>query len=163
MELLAFASFAILVIAWLVAPSGHAVGAPTVIAADGGALVLERWGITPHLIVGDLDSLGPERAKAFGTRGSKVIPFAAAKDESDTELAMRYALASGADEIVLLGLFGGARLDHALANLMLVADPAYRGIADLRAVRGATQVRALHGPGEIALTGHDGAVVTLLP
>ena len=31
MELLAFASFAILVIAWLVAPSGHAAAAPTVI------------------------------------------------------------------------------------------------------------------------------------
>jgi len=31
------------------------VGAETVVAADGGALALERWGIVPHLLVGDLD------------------------------------------------------------------------------------------------------------
>jgi len=139
------------------------VGADTVIAADGGALALERWGIVPHLVVGDLDSLGPERAKVLGTRGAKVIAFAAAKDESDTELAMRYALASGADDIVLLGLFGGPRLDHALANAMLVADPAYRDVVQLRAVRGMTHVRALHGPGEIVLAGDIASTVTLLP
>ena len=138
------------------------VGAGTVIAADGGAFALERWGIVPDLVVGDLDSLGPERARALGARGAKVVPFPPAKDESDTELAMRYALATGADDIVLLGLFGGERLDHALANAMLVADPAYRD-AHVRAVRGATQIRALYGPGELAITAHVGDVVTLLP
>ncbi len=85
-----------------------AVGAELVIAADGGALALERWGILPHLVVGDLDSLGTDRAAELGRRGAKVIGFPAAKDESDLELAMRYALESDADDIVLLGSFGGA-------------------------------------------------------
>ncbi len=138
------------------------VGAQTVIAADGGAQVLERWGIDPHLVVGDLDSLSRERAEALGKRGAKVIPFPTAKDESDLELAIRYAVESGADDIVLLGVFGGERLDHALANAMLLADPQYRGLG-LRAVQGATEVRALHGGDRADLRGPVGATVTLLP
>ncbi len=110
-------------------------GAETVIAADGGALALERWGIVPHLVVGDLDSLGRERAEALGRRGAKVIPYPVAKDESDLELALRYAVETGAPDIVLLGIFGGERIDHGLANAMLLADPTYRGLG-LRAVRG---------------------------
>ena len=138
------------------------VGAQTIIAADGGALALERWGVVPHLIVGDLDSLDPTRAEALAGRGAKGIPFPAAKDESDLELALRYALESGADDIVLLGIFGGLRLDHALANAMLLADPAYRG-RGVRAVQGTTQVRAVHANDTADLAGPIGTLVTLLP
>lgn len=140
----------------------EAAGADLVIAADGGALALERWGITPGVVVGDLDSLGEAGAKRLAARGAKVLSFDAAKDESDTELAMRSALSCGAHEIVLLGLFGGPRLDHALANAMLVADPAYRDVA-VRAIRGTTQVRALHAPGELGITAPAGTTLTLLP
>jgi thiamine pyrophosphokinase len=136
-------------------------GAEMVIAADGGAFALERWGITPNLVVGDFDSLGLERAAALGARGATVVPFPMEKAESDLELAMRYALESGADDIVILGAFGG-RLDHALANTMLLADPAYRGW-HVRAVQGATQVRALHDGERVTLDGPIGSVVTLLP
>jgi thiamine pyrophosphokinase len=136
-------------------------GAETVIAADGGALALERWGIVPHLVVGDLDSLGRERAEALGKLGAKIIPYPVAKDESDLELALRYAVESGAQDILLLGAFGGQRLDHALANAMLLADPAYRGLG-LRAVQGTTQIRAVHANDSAALAGPIGALVTLL-
>ncbi len=139
-----------------------AVGAETVVAADGGALALERWGIVPHLVVGDLDSLGRERAEALGRRGAKVVPYPVAKDESDLELALRYAVETGADDIVLLGIFGGARIDHGLANALLLADPAYRGLG-VRAVQGETQVRALHGGDGVDLRGPVGTTVTLLP
>ena len=147
-----------------VEPSDRAevVGADAVIAADGGALALERWGIVPDLVVGDMDSLGHERAQALGAQGAKVLTFATAKDESDTELALLHALQSGADDIVLLGLFGGARFDHELANTLLLADPAYRGVR-LRAVRGRTQVRTLHAPAELILDAAAGTTVTLLP
>ena len=137
-------------------------GAATVIAADGGALALERWGIVPHLIVGDLDSLGPQRAAELARRGARVVEYPVTKDESDLELALGYALESGADDIVLLGIFGGGRLDHALTNTMLLADPKYRG-RGLRAVRGETVVRALHARDRAELAGPVGAMVTLLP
>jgi thiamine pyrophosphokinase len=140
----------------------EAASADMVIAADGGALALERWGIVPQLVVGDLDSLGEKRAAQLGRLGAKVVEFPAAKDESDLELALRHALATGADDIVLLGIFAGARLDHALANAMLVADPAYRGTG-LRAVFGTTQVRAIHSGEGLDLDAPAGTTVTLLP
>jgi len=136
-------------------------GAETVIAADSGALALERWGITPQLVVGDLDSLGFDKADELGKRGAKVIPFPAEKGQSDLELAMRYALETGADDIVLVGVFGG-RIDHLLANAMLLADAVYRR-RGVRAVHGTTQVRAVFANERAAIDGPVGTIVTLLP
>ena len=138
------------------------VGADVVIAADGGALALKRWGIVPQVVVGDLDSLGEKRAADLGRQGAEIVAFPAAKDESDVELALRHALATGASEIVLLGIFGGERIDHTFANAMLVADPAYRGTG-LRAVYGSTQVRAIHSGEGLAIDAPVGTTVTLLP
>jgi thiamine pyrophosphokinase len=136
-------------------------GADLIVAADGGTLALERWGVTPHAIVGDLDSLGMERALEYGKRGVTVVPFAVDKDESDLELAIAFALERKADDIVLLGVFGGARFDHELANTLLLAGDAYRGLR-LRAIRGDTSVRVLHGGQTLRLFGAAGDLVTLL-
>lgn len=139
-----------------------AAGADLVIAADGGARALERWGILPHVAVGDMDSLGEEGARLLEARGTRIVRHPATKDESDLELALGYALANGASEVVLLGVFGGARLDHALANAMLLADPRYRD-RGVRAVHGTTTVRALFSGERLALDGPVGSLVTLLP
>ena len=48
------------------------------------------------------------------------------KDESDTELAVAAALRLGADGVVVVGALGGPRIDHALANLGLLAMPGPR-------------------------------------
>jgi thiamine pyrophosphokinase len=147
-----------------VAPSDRAVAATAdvVIAADGGALALERWGIAPKMLVGDFDSLGTDRLPAYRERGTTVVEFPVAKDQSDLEIAMRYALESGATEITLLGILGGARVDHALTNAMLLADPAYRG-RGVRAVFGDTEIRAVHANETMTLRGTAGDTVTLVP
>jgi len=140
----------------------HLAGVDLIVAADGGALALEQWGVVPHAIVGDLDSLGMERALAYGERGVTVVPFSPEKDESDLELAVAQAIAAGATEIVLLGALGGERLDHETANLLLLADPGYNGVR-LEARRGGLRIRAIRGEGSLSLAGPLGAVVTLLP
>ena len=139
----------------------HLEGADLIVAADGGALALERWGVQPRAIVGDLDSLGMERAVEYGGRGVTVVPYAPEKDESDLELAIAFAIEQKADDIVLLGVFGGTRFDHELANTLLIAADAYRG-RRLRAVHGDTTVRALHGGERLDLVGGPGDLVTLL-
>jgi thiamine pyrophosphokinase len=116
-------------------------GADMVIAADGGALALEGWGVRPNVVVGDFDSLGLERANAYRDGGATDARYPVAKDQSDLEIAMRFALETGAEDIVLLGILGGERLDHALVNAMLLADPAYRG-RGVRAVFGGTMPAA---------------------
>ena len=139
----------------------HAAGADLLIAADGGALLCRHWDLLPQLVVGDLDSLGEARAEELGRAGARVIAYPADKDESDTELAVQAALDAGADEIVLVAALGGERLDHELANVLLVADPRLGG--RIRAVRGETTVRAIHAGGPRTLGGGPGDIVTLLP
>lgn len=139
----------------------HLEGADLIVAADGGTLALEQWGVVPHAIVGDLDSLGMKRAREYRARGVTVVQFSQEKDESDLELAIDYATEAKADEFVLLGILGGARFDHELANTLLIAADEYRGTR-MRAVRGDVTVRALHGGYELELAGAAGDLVTLL-
>ena len=147
-----------------VLPSDRAVidGEDYVIAADGGAFALERWRVLPHLVVGDMDSLGDAGVERMARLGIPVAKFSAAKDESDLELAVAQAIAAGATEIILLGALGGERLDHETANLLLLADPGYDGVR-LEARRGALRIRAIRGEGSLSLAGPVGALVTLLP
>ena len=132
------------------------------VAADGGAFALERWKLLPHLVVGDMDSLGDAGVERMARKGIPVAKFPAAKEESDLELAVAQAIAAGATEIVLLGALGGDRLDHETANLLLLADPGYDGVR-LEARRGALRIRPVRGEGSLSLAGPVGALVTLLP
>jgi len=136
-------------------------GAELIVAADGGTLALERWNFVPHAIVGDLDSLGVDRATEYAGQGVTVVPYSPEKDESDLELAIAYATTAKADDIVLLGILGGARFDHEIANTLLIAADEYRG-RRLRAVRGDVTVRAFHGGETLELGGVAGDLVTLL-
>jgi len=135
--------------------------ADLLVAADGGARWTERLGVTPHLVVGDLDSLDEAAPSRLSLAGARVERHPIDKDASDTELAVEAALKSGADRVVVLGAFGGNRLDHELANVLLLADPAIG--AGVRLQRGSTSVRAISGPGTLQLETGVGATVTLLP
>jgi thiamine pyrophosphokinase len=137
--------------------------ADRVVAIDGGTAWLASVGRRPDLVVGDLDSADPALIAALEADGVAIERHAVAKDASDTELALAGVLATGADEIVILGALAGPRLDHQLANLMLLADPQLLGLPDLRIVRGGTLVRALHAGASLALEGMPGDLVTLLP
>jgi thiamine pyrophosphokinase len=147
-----------------VLPSDRALIGPRdfVVAADGGALALERWKLLPHLVVGDMDSLGDAGVERFARLGVGVAKFSAEKNESDLELALAQAIAAGATEVVLLGALGGERLDHETANLLLLADPGYDGIR-IEARRGALRIRAVRGNRSLDLAGPVGSLVTLLP
>ena len=136
--------------------------ADLLVAADSGACWLDELGVTPDLLVGDLDSIGEPLLERLSAAGVPIERHVAEKDESDAELALMRAVASGAETIVILGALSGKRLDHELANLLLLADPAWAG-RDLRIVRGATTVRALHGGASLELQARPGDVVTLLP
>lgn len=136
--------------------------AALIIAADAGAASLDALGRQPDLLVGDLDSIPPELLGRLERAGVRTERHPADKDASDTELALAAALDAGATEIVLLGATGGDRLDHELANVLLLADPSLAG-RDVRLVRGSSVVRALHGGDRLVLEGVVGDLVTLLP
>ena len=137
-------------------------GAGMVIAADGGASALDRLGRAPDRLVGDLDSADPGLVKRLAESGTSIERHPTDKDASDAELAVLEALEAGDGETVLLGAIGGDRLDHAVANLLMLADPAMIG-RDLRIVHGPTTVRALRGGERMELVGEAGDLVSLLP
>jgi thiamine pyrophosphokinase len=93
-----------------------------VIAADYGAHHARAWSWPIHLLVGDLDSLPAEEAATLEAAGVPVLRAPRAKDETDLELALAQALDEGAREIVICAALGG-RLDHLLANVLLLARP----------------------------------------
>ncbi len=138
------------------------VDAELVIAADGGAISLDCLGRRPDVLVGDLDSTDQGLVVRLEAAGTRIDRHPADKEASDTELALRAAMASGASTIVVLGAFGGARIDHELANVLLLADPELAG-RDVRLVHGRSNVRVLHGRASLALDGPVGGTVTLMP
>ena len=139
-----------------------------VIAADGGARHATALGLALDGWVGDGDSLGDAGIEALRAAGVPVHRVAAAKDESDTELAVRTALDRGATRIVVLGGLGGDRLDHALTNVGLLAHPVLRGIpASLLHPRARVSLISAPGPDGRAvrslLPGAIDGLVSLLP
>ena len=136
--------------------------ADLLIAADGGAVSLDRIGRRPDRLIGDLDSVSTDLVERLEAAGTRVDRHPTDKEASDTELALEAAMAAGGTQIVVLGALGGTRLDHEVANLLLITDPALEAV-DVRIVRGRTTVRALRGGSRLALHEADGGIVSLLP
>lgn len=90
-----------------------------IICADGGANHLYKSGILPDMIVGDLDSLTEDALEYYKQADVSFHKFPSRKDNTDTELAVDFAIDRGAAEIILLGSTG-TRLDHTLANIMIL-------------------------------------------
>jgi thiamine pyrophosphokinase len=82
------------------------------IAADGGLDYLLQAGISPQLVIGDMDSLSDsERLKPYDTR-----LYPPEKDDTDMLLAIKEGLNRGYKYFEIYGALGG-RLDHTFANL----------------------------------------------
>jgi thiamine pyrophosphokinase len=137
-------------------------GIAGVIAADGGYARARELGIRADLLVGDLDSLPATEVTAAAADSTEVVRADVDKDESDTELAVLEAARRGATRITVLGAFGGPRLDHALANLWLLAHPGLAGV-DVVLLDARTRATLVAGPATRRLPGPVGATVSLLP
>jgi thiamine pyrophosphokinase len=136
-----------------------------VIAADGGARHADALGVRVDVWVGDGDSIDGAALAALEARGVELQRARPDKDESDTELAVRTALARDPSGIVVVGATGGPRIDHELANLGLLAMPELGdGVAWLYTPRSRIgRLRMPGGPTEARFVGRRGDTVSLLP
>ena len=87
--------------------------AAAIICADGGANVALKMGITPDVIVGDLDSIHAEALVKF-----RRVAIDENRDDQTTDLekAITWAIQSNYDHITVVGA-SGKRLDHTVGNL----------------------------------------------
>jgi thiamine pyrophosphokinase len=139
-----------------------------VIAADGGARHAAGLGVAIDAWVGDGDSIDPDTMAALESSGVPILRSSPNKDESDTELAIREAIARGATGVVVVGALGGERVDHALANigLLAMAELGNRPASLLDARSRISLIRARAAGGEPLarpLPGRIGDLVSLLP
>ena len=91
-----------------------------VIAVDGGLEAAKELGIIPDVIVGDFDTVRSE-ILSYYRKMEHIIweVHQPEKDDTDTELAIKRALAMNCSHITLLGATGG-RLDHMIGNIHLL-------------------------------------------
>ena len=147
---------------------GWAAAVGLVVAADGGARHATRLEVDIDVWVGDGDSLDADGLAALEASGIPMHRADPHKDESDTELAVREAMARGATGLVIVGGLGGQRFDHSLANIGLLTMPELVGrpAALLDARTRITLIRAPDTDGlpvRTPLAGRVGDLVSLLP
>ncbi|MBV7330391.1 thiamine diphosphokinase [Chloroflexi bacterium TSY] len=130
------------------------------VGADGGTRHCLAIGRTPHLVVGDLDSLESHILNQLAEQDVEVERHPAEKDATDLELAIESALRHDADEIVLVGALGG-RLDQTLANLLILAQS--RWSIPIHLVEGEQTAQIVRGGENVTLTGSVGDTVSVLP
>jgi len=147
---------------------GWADGVEVVVVADGGLRLADSLGLAVDRWVGDGDSVDRQRLAALQADGVPARLVPADKDQSDTELALVEALEVGATEVTLVGVLGGLRVDHAIANIGLLAHPGLVG-RSARLLADDARVSLVRAPAEDgrpierSLPGAVGDIVSLLP
>lgn len=115
--------------------------AHVIIGVDSGYQTALKFGIKPHILIGDLDSITCHPGKSKKTKRDsgvsrkgdspqndnifddvKVISFPPNKNETDTELGIEEAIKHGATKITIFGGIEGNRIDHILANIFLLSS-----------------------------------------
>ncbi len=90
-----------------------------VMAVDHGMDALWVLGYNPDVILGDFDSCNKNAIDYFRREQVLEIRFNAEKDMTDTELALEKMIEKGITSADMVGTTG-TRLDHTLANLMML-------------------------------------------
>lgn len=135
------------------------------IAADGGANHLMKMRILPDFVLGDLDSVDEDTLFELTSAEVDIRQYSEDKDETDFELAFRYALELRPSAVLIIGALGG-RLDQTLANLSILTDPVLPPI-DIRLDDGVEEAFFCRASamkrGRAEVRGRRGDIVSLIP
>lgn len=90
--------------------------AQLIIAGDGGADILADIGISPDILIGDMDSISPKNLNKI-RNNCEVFKYPREKDYSDSQLCIKKALEYKPRKIILAAVTG-TYIDHSIANLI---------------------------------------------
>ncbi len=130
-----------------------------ILCADGGTRHALGLGLTPNLVIGDMDSIESHEWKHLENTGVPVELFPHDKNETDLELAINKALEVKPMRVIILAALGG-RMDHTLANISLLADPRLASV-DIRLDDGVEEI--LFCRDQVQVHGSSGDFVSLIP
>lgn len=130
-----------------------------IICADGGAKHLRRLGISPNVVLGDMDSISADDERFFKSKNVRFERFPPKKDDTDTALATDLALSLKPDEITYLGVTG-SRLDHTLANIGLLLKGLNAGVT-VKIINENNEIHLINRA--IEISGHPGDTLSILP
>jgi len=128
-----------------------------ILCADGGTRHALALGLTPNVIVGDMDSL-PSNFQPSTFNGEFVL-FPKDKNETDLELAINHALTLNPESILILAALGG-RMDQTLANIALLSNLRLSTF-DIRLTDGVEEIFFCRDQAKVE--GRSGDIVSLIP
>jgi thiamine pyrophosphokinase len=130
-----------------------------IICADGGTKYALALDLKPDIILGDFDSLAPELQESLKGKKIEWIAYNQDKDETDSELALQYAIEKGYKTILLFGILG-SRIDHMMTNIFALEYLLKKGI-DATIIEGNKEIRVTDKA--ITLHGKSGDLLSLIP
>lgn len=120
-----------------------------IICADSGYDRAKSFGITPNLVIGDMDST------KYTDMPEEKILYPARKDFTDSELAVMYAGEQNFDEVLMFGMIG-TRMDHSLANISLLSR-----LKNARIIDNNNEI--FYTDGDFIIEGKKGDNLSILP
>ena len=132
-----------------------------IIAVDGGANIAQQILLSIDTLIGDMDSIDPELLTQYEEEKSvQILRYPHDKDETDLELALRWAVEQDLQTIDILAAVGD-RFDHTTANLHLLAQDQLRNL-NIHLLDGDQDITLRH-PGEYSVVGKTGDTISLIP
>lgn len=130
-----------------------------IVCCDGGIRHAFVEGLTPHHIIGDLDSSSKHMVEFYKSKNVNFLEYDTKKDETDMELAINFAISIGAIEILILGAIG-CRIDHTLTNINLLMKASNSNVKAI--IRdGNNDIHLVDD--HIEITGTIGDLISLIP
>ncbi len=120
-----------------------------VICADSGYDHAKKFGITPDIVIGDMDST------KFTDIAEEKMLYPKRKDFTDSELAIMYAMEKGFERVLLFGMIG-SRMDHSLANINMLPRLKNAVIID-------ENNEIYFAENEFSLSGKPGDIISIIP
>ena len=130
-----------------------------ILCADGGTRHALALGLTPKLVIGDMDSIQKDHWQKLEKTGVAIELFPRDKNETDLELAITRAIELKPTEIIVIAALGG-RLDQTLANIALLSD-VQLATFDVRLDDGVEEIFFCRS--QVQIHGRSGDVVSLIP
>jgi thiamine pyrophosphokinase len=130
-----------------------------IICADGGTRHALALGVTPNLVIGDMDSIQADQWQELEKAGVSIELFPRDKNETDLELALDRAIELEPQQIIVVAALGG-RLDQTIGNIALLTD-IQLSTCDVRLADGTEEMFICRN--QVQVHGRSGDIVSLIP